>query len=157
MQDEAVETLARALVGDGHRRRNPFAAFGGPSPSKLSRLPFADEAEAVHHLVTAIQRSTGMMTQRTSYAARAADKAAEAVEQAIVRVKQVEASVYDARRLRDAVGRGWHSAYTALKRGVRAAGDEGAPELDAMLFANHERLTRATRTPPGCTARSVAS
>ena len=52
MQDEAVETLARALVGDGHRRRNPFAAFGGPSPSKLSRLPFADEAEAVHHLVT---------------------------------------------------------------------------------------------------------
>ena len=57
-RDEAVEGLACALVGDGHRIRNPFAAFGALSPSKLARLPFADEAEAVHRLVAAIRAVT---------------------------------------------------------------------------------------------------
>ena len=139
VQDEAVEALARALVGDGHRRRNPFAAFGAPSPSKLARLPFADEAEAVHQLVRAIQRDT-RISERTSHAARAVDKAAHAVEQAIIQVKQVEATVSGARRSRDAMGRGWHSAYMALKNGARAAADDGAPELHAILFAAPSRV-----------------
>ena len=32
IQDEAVETLARALVADGQPRGNPFEAFGVPAP-----------------------------------------------------------------------------------------------------------------------------
>jgi hypothetical protein len=46
IQDEAVETLARALVADGQPRGNPFDAFGAPAPGTLMRLPFAEEAGA---------------------------------------------------------------------------------------------------------------
>src|SRR5207253_9998425 len=72
VQDDAVEALARALVGEGHRRRNPFAAFGAPAPSRVARLPVADEAEAVHRLVATIRRA-GRVGKRTSHALRAAD------------------------------------------------------------------------------------
>src|SRR6266550_3689661 len=42
LQDEAVETLARALVADGQPRGNPFEAFGAPAPGTLTRLAFAE-------------------------------------------------------------------------------------------------------------------
>ena len=134
VQDEAVETLARALVGDGHLRRNPFRSFGAPSPSKLSRLPFAEQAEAVHRLVRAVRRNPPL-SGPTSRAVRAADTAARAVEEAIVRVASVEETARAARQTRDAMRRDWHAAYRALERGARAAADEGAPQLHAMLFA----------------------
>ena len=60
VQDEAVETLARALVADGQPRGNPFEAFGAPAPGTLTRLVFAEEAEAVHALVATVQRSKGV-------------------------------------------------------------------------------------------------
>src|SRR5438552_14368644 len=56
VQDEAVETLARALVTDGQPRGNPFDVFGA-APGTLTRLPFSEEAEAVHDLVAAVQRN----------------------------------------------------------------------------------------------------
>ncbi len=139
VQDEAVESLARALVGDGHRIRHPFAAFGARSPSKLSRLPFADEAKAVHQLVRAVARNQ-RASKRTTQAARVADDAARAVEQAIIGVEQVEARLRAARHARDAIGRGWHLAYSALKRAALAAGDDGAPEIHAVLFAPPPRV-----------------
>jgi len=147
-QDDALEALARELVADGHRRRNPFAAFGAPSPSKLARLPFAAGVEAVHRLVGAIERTTAI-SATTSQAARAADAAARAVEQAMVRVEQVEARVRAARQTRDAIGRAWHTAYAALRRGSRAASDEGAPELHAMLFQPPRRVSAKGRGRAG--------
>src|SRR2546427_960894 len=81
IQDEAVETLAKALVADGQPRGNPFDAFGAPAPGTLMRLPFPEEAAAVHQLVMAVQRNK-TVGKATIQAAQAADKAARAVEKA---------------------------------------------------------------------------
>jgi hypothetical protein len=140
VQDEAVETLARALVADGQPRGNPFDVFGAPAPGTLTRLPFAEEAQAVHQLVAVVQRSK-TVSKATIQAAQAADKAARVVEQALAPVAKLQESVRDARRMRDAVGQGWESALAALRRGTRAAADEGAPELDATLFPPVVRAT----------------
>jgi hypothetical protein len=149
---EAVEALACALIADGHQRRNPFARFKVPSPSVLVRLPFAGEARAVHRLVAAIRRRTPV-GPRTSEAARAADEAARAIEDAIVAVAKVEPEVRVARRTRDAMRHGWHSAYVALRNGARAAMDDGAPDLHATLFTASPRArTKRRRRGAGRTA-----
>ncbi len=67
-------------------------------------------------------------------AAAAAGKAARAVEQAAAPIEGLEAVVRDARRLRDAVAHQWELALEALKRGARAAADEGVPEMYDTLF-----------------------
>lgn len=131
--DEAVETLAGVLCADGAPRGNPFDAFGAPSPGTLMRLPFAEEAEGVHQLVAAVERSKGA-SKATLQAAQAAEKAAKAVEEALVPIAKLQDNVRDARRARDAVGQGWESALASLKRGARAAADEGAPDLYPTLF-----------------------
>jgi hypothetical protein len=146
VQDEAVETLARALVADGQPRGNPFDAFGAVAPGTLTRLPFLEEAEAVHQLVAAVQRNKNV-SKPTVEAAQAADKAAQVVEQALAPVAKLQDSVRDARRMRDAVGQGWESALAALRRGTRAAADEGAPELDATLFPPVARAATKSKAP----------
>ncbi len=132
-QDDAVEALARALVGDGQPRRNPFAAFGAPSPSALTRLPFADEAKAVQKLVDLVRLETPL-SKPTSEAARKAAEAARAVERAIVDVKKLEETLHAARVARNAIAHGWHSEYRALKLVARAAAADGAAHLHGRLF-----------------------
>ena len=146
IQDDAVETLARALVADGQARGNPFDTFKAPAPGTLTRLPFAEEAEAVRELVAAIQRSKGA-SKATIQAAQAAEKAARVVEQALAPVAKLQDSVRDARRTRDAVGQGWESALAALRRGARAAADEGAPDLYATLFPPVARAATKSKAP----------
>lgn len=146
VQDDAVEMLARALVADDQPRGNPFDAFGAPAPGTLIRLAFAEEAEAVHQLVAAVLRSKGV-SEATTRAAEGADKAARAVEQALAPVAKLQDSVRDARRTRDAVGQAWESALAALRRGTRAAADEGAPDLHATLFPPVARTATKTQTP----------
>ena len=133
IQDEAVETLARALVGDGKPRANPFEPCGAPPPSALTRLPFAEAAQAVHQLVAAVQRGKGA-SPVTLEAATAAAEAARTVEEACAPTASLQDTVRDARRMRDAVAQGWESALAALRRGCRAAADDGAPDLYATLF-----------------------
>ena len=132
--DEAADTLARQLMVDGHRRPNPFAHFGGPSLSRLARMPLADAAHAVHALAASVRRSKAV-SQRTSEAAQAADEAARAVERAIVALDTVQVRLRDARGMRDAMATGWHSAFAALRRAAIAAADDGATGLHATLFA----------------------
>jgi hypothetical protein len=160
IQDEAVETVARALVADGQPRGNPFDAFGAPAPGTLTRLPFGEEAEAVHRLVAAIQRSKGT-SPATLEAAQAADKAATAVEEALAPITKLQDGVRDARRARDAVGQGWESALAALRRGARAAADEGAPDLYPTLFPAVVRTTTKSKTKedetPAATETSTAA
>ena len=146
VQDEAVETLARALVADGQPRGNPFEAFGAPAPGTLTRLVFAEEAEAVHALVAAAQRSKGV-SKATLQAAQTADKAARVVVQALAPVAKLQDTVRDARRTRDAVAQGWESTLAALKRGARAAADEGAPDLYPTLFPPVIRAITKSKTP----------
>ena len=160
VQDEAVETLARALVADGQPRGNPFEASGAPAPGTLTRLVFAEEAEAVHALVAAVQRSKGV-SKATLQAAQTADKAARVVVQALAPVAKLQDTARDARRTRDAVAQGWESTLAALKRGVRAAADEGAPDLYPTLFPPVIRAITKSKTPkeqaPPVTATPAAA
>ena len=147
-QDEAVNALAAALAGEGHARRNPFEAFGAPPPSMIMRLPVPEEAGAVHQLVTVIQRSkTASVSKATLAAAQAADKAARAVEEALGPLAKLEENVRHARRTRESVVPGWESALAALRRGTRAAADEGAPDLHARLFPPVVRAAPKSKPP----------
>jgi hypothetical protein len=145
VQDHAVERLACALSNDGEPRRNPFAAFGEESPSVVARQAFAEEVETIHRLVATIQRSKGM-SKETLEAAQAADQAASAVEQALAPIAKLEQTVADARRTRDAIAKVWETALAALRRGARAAADDGAPDLYPTLFKAWTRTPSRTKT-----------
>ncbi|HVO22037.1 MAG TPA: hypothetical protein VMW56_00250 [Candidatus Margulisiibacteriota bacterium] len=149
VQDDAVEALARALLADGQPRRNPFAAFGGAPPWAIKKLKAAPEAKAVHQLTGAVQRSN-MVSKAVLEAAQAADAAARTVEAALLPIEKLQLALRDARHTRDAIGQTWNTALAALKRGARAAADDGAPGLYTALFG---RLTRPNtrknaKTPP---------
>ncbi|MFI5365257.1 MAG: hypothetical protein ACHQ4J_06500 [Candidatus Binatia bacterium] len=137
-QDAAVEVLARALVGDGQPRTKPFEAFGAPSPAAILRLPVVDKAKVLAALVTAVQ-CTKTVSKATLQVARDVDKAVRAVEQALAPIDKLTATLREARRTRDAAGADWDAALATLKRGARAASDDGAPQLYAILF---DRPTR---------------
>jgi len=145
-QDEAVESLARALVADGQPRANPFASFGTPAPSSLGKLPPADEAKAIHRLVATVQRNK-TISKATLQAAQAADKAAKAVEQALLPLDKLQTALKTARHTRDAIGQSWESALAALKRGARSAADDGAPQLYATLFQTLAQPNSKSKKP----------
>jgi hypothetical protein len=153
VQDEAVNTLACVLIGERKLRGNPFDTFGAPAPGTLMRLPFAEEAAAVHQLIAAVLRSKDG-SQATTAAAKAADEATFAVEQAIDPIAKLQDAVRDARGTRDAVGQAWESALAALQRVARAAAKEGAPELFATLFAPLARA--ASKTKPAAEPAETA-
>lgn len=147
VQDEAVDDLARTLIHDGQPiGANAFAAFGAPTLGALKRLPFDEEATAIHQLVAAVLRSKGV-SEATTKAAQAADKAASAVEQAFGPIGKLEDTVREARRMRDGVGQAWESALAALRRMAQAVAAEGAPDLYARLFPPVTR-TGTKRKPP---------
>jgi hypothetical protein len=153
-QDQAVEALAAALIVDGQPRTNAFAAYGVPAPGKLMNLPVADEAKAVHQLVAAVQRGRGV-SKPTLQAAQAAQKAARAIEQALVEMEKRQNVVREARHTRDAVAQTWATALAALKRGARAAADEGAPTLYATLFDRPQRPNGKNGKSPKAAAAPV--
>lgn len=154
VHDDAIEALAVALVSAGQPRGNPFDAFGSPAPGTLMRLPFPEEVQATRKLVAAILRGKDA-EKGTLEAAKLLDKSARAVEQALVPIAKLNDDVRNARRTRDAVGQGWESALAALKRGARAAADEGAPNLYPTLFPTKVRAA-AKKTEPAAPAPDAA-
>jgi hypothetical protein len=145
VQDHAIEMLACTLAKHGQPRRNPFAAFGAPSPSTVARQPFGEEVAIIHRLVATILRTNGV-SKETTEAAQAADEAASVVEQALAPIAKLEKTVADARRNRDAIAKVWESALAALRRGARAAADDGAPDLYPTLFRTPTRAKSTTKT-----------
>lgn len=149
-QDAAIEGLAGALGADGQRRTNPFAAFGAPAPSKLKSLAAADKAGAMQALVAAVQRDKNR-SKLTLQAAHKAENAARAAEQAVAQVRKAEAAGREARHARSDAAKAWETALAGLKRGARAAIDEGAPHLYATLFecaaTSASRKAKPTATP----------
>jgi hypothetical protein len=145
VQDDAVERLACSLANDGHSRKNPFDGLGVPAPSVLKQLFFADEAQAVHQLVAALQRARNVSPASLELA-KAADEAARTVEQALVPVATLQDAVKDARRMRDTLSQDWESALAILRLDARAAEREGAPGLYGKLFPTAVRKV-AKRTP----------
>lgn len=159
-QDRAVETLARALVTDGQPRANPFAAFGTASPSVVKQMQYAAEAKAVHQLVAALQRNK-TVRRVTLDAAAAADKAATAVEAALRAVETLGDALNTARRSRDEAAQSWETTLAALKRGARAAADDGILGLYQALFGHQNRPaakpSKPTPAPTPAPASTVVS
>jgi hypothetical protein len=110
-------------------------------------LPVAEEVKVIRRLVVAVQRNTAI-SKATRQAAQAADKAARAVDAACVPLDTLERTVREARHQRDAVGQTWDTALAALKRGVRAAADDGAPGLYTALFGRLGRATTKKKKQP---------
>jgi hypothetical protein len=133
-QDEAVESLARALIAEGQSRDKPFAGCNGPTPAALMHLPVAEEAQQIHARVIALQRNPGL-SKATQQALDAADKAARAVEKALAPIEALRR----ARQSRDALAPTWDKALAARRRGARAAIDDGEPYLYATLFQQAPR------------------
>lgn len=156
-QDAAIEALAGALGADGQRRTNPFAAFGAPAPSKLKLHAAADKAAAVQALVAAVQRDKNR-SKLTLQAAQKADSAARAATQAVAEVRKAQAAGREARHARGDAAKAWETELAGLKRGARAAIDEGAPHLYVTLFDRKAtpapRKAKPTPTPPAPTPPS---
>jgi len=133
VQDKAVAALAGALIADGQPYANAFAPFGALPISKLTRLLPRKEAEAVHDLVAAVQRDT-RLSPTTQKAAQAADKAARAVEQALVPFQNMQKGVREARRMRDVHAQAWDTGLAALRHDAQAAARDGTPQVYAALF-----------------------
>jgi hypothetical protein len=145
-QDGAVEALARALIFGGHLRRNPFAAFGADSPWAIKNLAPGDEASAIHHLVAAVQRQSPPSAE-TAQATQVAEKAARAVEATLGTLVDLQGTSRQARQRRDTIGDSWDKSLAALKRGARAAIDDGAPGLYSALFGRFAR-TKSKKPQP---------
>ena len=158
-QDHAVEQLARELIYKGQVRANPFTVFGAPAPSTLKLLPYAEEAKAIHDLVTAMQRNP-TLAKTTLEAAQVADTAARAVEAALAAIEAAQVVLTDLRQTRDTIGQTWETTLGALKRGARAAADDGAPGLYTALFGRPIRTTKkapaAVITQPAVTTPAAA-
>lgn len=139
-QHTVVDALARALLADGQPLRNAFTAFGGATPGGLLRLGPDDAVKALPELIAAIRRSK-TLGKTMLQAVQGAEKSVRGLEQALGRMQALRTTEQDARAGRDAVGQTWEVALGALKRGARAAADEGAPTLYATLF---DRPTRSS-------------
>ena len=137
-QDAAVDALARALIVDGKPRSNPFTGLVPLAPAALMKLAFAEEVKAIDQLVSRIKLTKGLSSATLS-AAQAATKAARAVEQGLADINKCQAAVRAARHARDAVASTFAIALAALKRGARAAADDGASNLYAALFDRPSR------------------
>jgi hypothetical protein len=83
------------------RSSTPFESLGAPPPNKIMRLPFGEEVAAIYQLVALVLRSK-TASEATIKAAKAADKAASIVEEAIVPIAKLEHRRYQARGFRTA-------------------------------------------------------
>ena len=144
--DDAVETLALALIAEGHPRTKPFGVLGGVAPSAVKSLAIPAKAKAIHDLVAAAQRSR-LTSQKTRDAARVADQAARVMETALLAIDPVELDIRQLRGQRDTLGHPWERALAALRRGARAAFDDGAPTLYTALFGFPPRPARKNGKP----------
>ena len=146
--DDAVEALATALSGDGLPRQNPFKPFGNfLPPSKLCELGYGEEAKQVRALVKKVLARKGLSAKSVS-AAKKADAAAMAVEAALAKVEPIQNSYDSSLRARDALVPAWEAAFAKLKRGVRAAEDDGAEGLFEALFKTTAKPKKKEKPAP---------
>ena len=132
-QDDCIDRVASALIGDGLPRVNPFKALSASSPTTLKSLGYAAEAKALAAL-TARARKRKDLSTRTLATLTAAEKAAKAVTAALAAVEPAKRKSDGARTRRDALVQPWETSFASLKRGARAAEDEGSVGLFAALF-----------------------
>jgi len=146
-QNQAIDTLARALVLDRYRtaRLRPLAAYSNRPPSLLKRMAAGAKARAIQKLVLAIERDTSLSAQSHAAAAALARAAAD-VDAARRTVAHFEDVLRREIIHRDALGDQWDAAYAAVKRRARYAAIDDAPELYAFLFGKPRRRRHRLRT-----------
>lgn len=136
--DAAFEKLLGQLVADGQPRLAPLAAWGADTPSAIRTAAPAVRIRSLQRLTTAL-----IGDERLSPASRAAatncSAEALALDTALSGQTAAEDAAGDARNHRNALADRWDDAFAALKRGARAAADDGAPALYAALF---DRIVR---------------
>jgi hypothetical protein len=132
-QDGAVETLASALVGEGLPRVNPFKPFGLASPNVIKNKGYAAEAGDIQKLCAKVKAHKPALPGSNA-AAAVAVKAAKAVLAALKPIERLLKARTTAISRRDALEQPWETAFAAVKRGARAAEDEGAAGLFDALF-----------------------
>jgi hypothetical protein len=91
----AVDGLARALVADGHPLANPFRKFRAPTRGRLTRLPPAEAAEAVHKLAREVRDGKGV-GEATLKAAEEVDAAAREIEERLAALPKLAQALCDA-------------------------------------------------------------
>ncbi|MDC3960788.1 hypothetical protein [Polyangium jinanense] len=133
-QDGSVDTLASVLPADGLPRANPFKPFGVAAPNKVKELGYAREAKVLLGLEKAILKKKASFSQQSLDAAKATGNAARKVEAAIKPIAKLEKARADAMAKRDALEQAWETAFASLKRGAKAAEDDGHRGLYAALF-----------------------
>ncbi|MDI3285502.1 hypothetical protein [Polyangium sp. 15x6] len=133
-QDDSVDTLANVLPADGLPRANPFKPFGVAAPHKVKDLGYAREAKVLLGLEKAILKKKASFSPQTVEAAKAAGNAARKVEAVLKPIVKLEKARADAMAKRDALEQAWETAFASLKRGAKAAEDDGHRGLHAALF-----------------------
>jgi hypothetical protein len=146
-QDQLVDRVASALVGDGLPRRNPFAPLSPLTATKLKDLGYGAEAAAFLALI-ARARKRKDLSPRTLTTLGAAEKAATAVRSVLTAVAPAQAKVDRARTRRDALVQPWETAFAALKRGARAAEDDGATGHYSALFVSTAPAKKPAKKKP---------
>lgn len=141
--DQALERLVLALQHDGHSRISPFAAYGGESPSSLKVMRIAEKPAAVQTLLIPILRDE-RLSAATLETAQQVGHTVAVLSEATRQLGASSTTVRQAREARDQLAAAWEEALAALKRGARAAADEGAPTLYDDLFA-HTTKVKATK------------
>ncbi len=146
--NDAIEELVVRLITDRQPRNAPFEAYIGDSPSSLKSLRLRDKPIALGKLAAAVLRDESLSPQSREAAETIDRKAAEIV--AFVReIEPLEAAVTEARAARDALVERWDTALAVLKRGVRAAEDDGAAGLYTGLFGkSRQRVAKKPKAPP---------
>lgn len=154
LQDEAVARLAAKLPADGLPRTQPFKPFGFTRPSALQQREATAEAKLLQKLAAAVLKHKGA-SAATKAAANAALKAAAGVLGASAPIAKLTSARTSAMHARDALEQAWETAFAALKRGAKAAEDDGAKGLFAALFDAKPKAKRATKRQ-GVKAKSGA-
>ena len=146
-QDEVVERVVAALIGDGLPRSNPFKSLSTYTPTKLKALAHAAEAKALTAIVTRARKRKDL-SAKTLSALNAAEKAAKGVVAALGAVAPAQQKVDAARSRRDAMVQSWETSFAALKRGARAAEDDGAKGLFGALFVSTAPAKKPAKKKP---------
>jgi hypothetical protein len=136
-QDDLILALASTLPADGFPRVNPFKPLGVVSPAALCALGYAAEAEEVLRLEKALRKRANL-SKPSIAAAKAAGQAARDMIASMEPIPRLEKARAAAMTRRAALEQKWETAFAGLKRGARAAEDDGAKGLFAALFDRPE-------------------
>jgi len=134
-QDEVVDELASALAGEGMPRMSPFKPFGFASPTDIKKMGDTAEATEVTRLAAAVLKRKPPLPKSRAAATKLA-RAAKAVHAAAAPLETLLKNRRTAISKRDALELGWETAFASLKRGARAAEDDGALGLYDSLFGS---------------------